>query len=120
MNDEEIIRRVSPIFGSNAVHRRVREGYTDSFAIRLTGKKAAQVMLVVFPFLGIRRRSQVRSALEPHGYALPAELIASKQFAWLAGILEAEGSFGAGPPSKPNALYIKAEMVDRDVIARIC
>jgi len=39
--------------------------------------------------------------------ALPAELIASKQFACLAGILEAEGSFGAGPPSKPNALYIQ-------------
>jgi len=67
MNDEEIIRRVSPIFGSNAVHRRVREGYTDSFAIRLTGKKAAQVMLWYFLSWGFGGRSQVRSALEPHG-----------------------------------------------------
>lgn len=38
---------------------------------------------------------------------------------WLAGILEGEGSFLKGPPSKPNQPLIKIEMTDKDVIVRV-
>lgn len=38
---------------------------------------------------------------------------------WLTGLLEGEGSFGKGPPSKPNAIWVRIEMTDEDVIARV-
>lgn len=38
---------------------------------------------------------------------------------WLAGILEAEGSFLAPPPSEPNSPRITIAMTDEDVIVRV-
>lgn len=35
---------------------------------------------------------------------------------WLAGLLEGEGSFLAGPPSSPNCPRIQLPMTDRDVV----
>lgn len=35
---------------------------------------------------------------------------------WLAGLLEGEGSFVAGPPSSPNCPRIQLPMTDRDVV----
>jgi hypothetical protein len=43
----------------------------------------------------------------------------TSQLQWLAGLLEGEGSFFAGPPSKPNGAGISIEMVDRDVIEKV-
>jgi len=37
---------------------------------------------------------------------------------WLAGLLEGEGSFLHGPPSKPNCPRITVQMTDLDVIQR--
>lgn len=37
---------------------------------------------------------------------------------WLAGLLEGEGSFLSGPPSKPNRTRISLQMTDRDVVER--
>lgn len=38
---------------------------------------------------------------------------------WLAGLLEAEGTFLAPPPSSPNTPIISCRMTDRDVIERV-
>src|SRR5256712_4150964 len=38
---------------------------------------------------------------------------------WLAGILEGEGSFLAGPPSSPNCPAIRLLMTDVDVVERV-
>ncbi|MBV9865230.1 MAG: hypothetical protein JO316_07760 [Abitibacteriaceae bacterium] len=38
---------------------------------------------------------------------------------WLAGILEGEGSFMAGPPSKPNLPSIQMTTTDEDVAIRV-
>lgn len=35
---------------------------------------------------------------------------------WLAGLLEGEGSFVAGPPSSPNCPRVQLPMTDRDVV----
>ncbi len=43
----------------------------------------------------------------------------SKTLYWLAGLLEAEGSFIAPPPSSPNTPLISISMTDEDVIARV-
>jgi hypothetical protein len=41
------------------------------------------------------------------------------EFAWLAGLLEAEGSFLKGPPSAPRAPALRVQMTDEDVVARV-
>lgn len=38
---------------------------------------------------------------------------------WLAGILEGEGTFLAGPPSAPSVPRIRVEMTDADVVERV-
>jgi hypothetical protein len=38
---------------------------------------------------------------------------------WLAGLLEGEGSFMAGPPSNPRMPIISIHMTDGDVMARV-
>jgi DNA-binding transcriptional regulator YiaG len=38
--------------------------------------------------------------------------------AWLAGLLEGEGSFLKAPPSKPNCPHVSLEMTDKDVVER--
>jgi hypothetical protein len=38
---------------------------------------------------------------------------------WLAGLLEGEGSFMAGPPSSPRMPVISVNMTDHDVVARV-
>jgi len=42
-----------------------------------------------------------------------------QEFYWLAGLLEGEGSFLAGPPSAPNSVRIELTMTDADVVARV-
>lgn len=45
--------------------------------------------------------------------------ISERDFYWLAGLLEGEGSFSPGPPSDPNSVRITLSMTDCDVIARV-
>jgi hypothetical protein len=52
--------------------------------------------------------------------ALPSDLAvdAEAQLYWLAGLLEGEGSFVAGPPSSPRVPRIQLPMTDRDIVER--
>ena len=43
----------------------------------------------------------------------------SRCLAWLAGLLEAEGTFLCAPPSRPNRPLVVCSMTDRDVVARV-
>lgn len=43
----------------------------------------------------------------------------SNDLHWLAGLLEGEGSFLKGPPSKPNACAISIQSTDEDVLAHV-
>ena len=45
--------------------------------------------------------------------------IETHELHWLAGLLEGEGSFMAGPPSSPRMPIISVHMTDQDVIARV-
>jgi hypothetical protein len=50
----------------------------------------------------------------------PRELepIEESDLHWLAGLLEGEGSFLAGPPSAPRSPAVQVAMADRDVVER--
>ena len=41
-----------------------------------------------------------------------------RDLAWLAGLLEGEGSFLKAPPSNPNCPRISLEMTDKDIVER--
>lgn len=45
-------------------------------------------------------------------------MLAQADLYWLAGLLEGEGSFTAGPPSKPNCPRITLAMIDIDIVKR--
>jgi hypothetical protein len=45
-------------------------------------------------------------------------MIDIKEVMWLAGLLEGEGSFIPGPPSKPNLPLLVMTMTDEDVVAK--
>jgi hypothetical protein len=47
---------------------------------------------------------------------LPA--IDDQDLAWLAGLIEGEGTFLTGPPSAPRSPAVQLSMVDRDVVER--
>jgi hypothetical protein len=44
--------------------------------------------------------------------------IAANDLHWLAGLLEGEGTFVAGPPSAPRSPGVQLSMADRDVVER--
>ena len=44
---------------------------------------------------------------------------AARDLAWLAGLLEAEGTFLKPPPSMPNCPIVSCRMTDRDVVERV-
>ena len=46
-------------------------------------------------------------------------IIEDEDFFWLAGILEGEGSFMKGPPTKPKNPRITMVSTDEDVLARV-
>lgn len=43
----------------------------------------------------------------------------TRQLYWLAGLLEGEGTFLAGPPSRPRSPIVRLVMTDEDVVARV-
>ena len=45
--------------------------------------------------------------------------LSTSEFSWLAGLLEAEGSFMTGTPSQPRTPHIMINMTDLDVIQRV-
>jgi hypothetical protein len=42
-----------------------------------------------------------------------------EDFFWMVGILEGEGCFMHGPPSRPNRPIIAIQMTDEDVVKRV-
>lgn len=45
--------------------------------------------------------------------------MSDREFFWLAGLLEGEGSFLPGPPSATNSVRIALTMTDADVVERV-
>lgn len=43
-----------------------------------------------------------------------------KELYWFAGLLEGEGSFMKGNPSRPHLPIISVEMTDKDIVEKIC
>lgn len=61
-------------------------------------------------------RTCVRMASPPRGHP---EDVSTDELHWLAGLLEGEGSFLAGPPSAPRYPLMTLQMIDEDVVGRV-
>lgn len=56
---------------------------------------------------------------QPRSQSRGPEVATPLDLAWLAGLLEGEGSFKRGAPSSPRLPVISVTMTDEDVVARV-
>jgi hypothetical protein len=128
MIDEDVIARVAESW--RVVYQYIpapRHNWSDTYRVHLTGRRAAALMTQIYPLLGFRRRAQIDRALSKYSlnFGLTTPLLdfneapSEYRLAWLAGLLEGEGTFGHGPPSAPNRPLIRLQMTDEDIVARV-
>ncbi|MBI5932052.1 MAG: hypothetical protein HY862_22280 [Chloroflexi bacterium] len=120
MCDRDVIERVAYIFGVNYIyHRKPRnERRKDGYGVASAAKNAVKIMTAVYPIMGERRKQQITEATK--GKAVNNNAVDPEfRLYWLAGLLEAEGSFLKGIPSAPNKPHIKIQTTDQDIAQRV-
>lgn len=103
-------RAVTAVVPRNPNHKR-------SYVTSIKGKPAIRLMLELAPLMSGVRRAQIRRALRG---VVPTRLPASAwtpTVAWLAGLLEGEGTFTA-KAGHGSWVTISVEMCDRATVAR--
>jgi hypothetical protein len=148
MTDRDVVERVAKLFGRAVVQlRRRKPHHKIPYATTIKGGPAAQVMSAVRPHLGRTRQHQVDLAisswqtrtrprrrkraggpeflsafvpLADPSRTLRAddESLEACERAWLAGLLEGEGSFIANHGARHSYPLIKVEMCDQEIIER--
>lgn len=64
MTDLDIVERVSKIFGRKLWKcKRQKEHHKESYRVAITGKRAVELMKVLEPLMGARRKEQIRNAV---------------------------------------------------------
>ncbi len=147
MTDRDIIERVNMLFGMKYFKTEAaspEENRKACYHVCLRGRKAVVLMKELYTLMGLRRRAQIEVAITCHRPKIhlpdPVPAIVDEnvawwklpdngthspltedenEFYWLAGLLEGEGSFFQGPPSKANQPRIQIMMTDEDIIARV-
>jgi hypothetical protein len=148
MTDRDVVERVATLFGRAVVRLRRRKPHHKlPYATTIKGAPAVQVMSAVRPFLGKTRKLQIDRAISSlqtrkgprhrrraAGSDSPSALMplwdpsgtltahgASEgacDRAWIAGLLEGEGSFIASRATGCSYPVIKVEMCEREVVER--
>ncbi len=120
MCDKDVIERVAYVFGVNYIyHRKPRnERRKDGYGVASAAKNAVKIMQAIYPIMGERRKQQIAEATNGrtvNDYPIDSEF----ELYWLAGLLEAEGSFMKGIPSAPNKPSMKIQTTDYDIAQRV-
>jgi hypothetical protein len=147
MTDPDVVEHVAKLFGRAVVRLRRRKPHHKlPYATTIKGAPAVQVMNAVRPFLGRTRELQIDRAIsswqtrrvprhrrlahgsdslslmplaDPSGTLIAhGESQGACDRAWLAGLLEGEGSFIANRATRSSYPVIKVEMCEREVIER--
>src|SRR5258706_4559583 len=133
MTDADVLQRVAGLFDRAVVALGRREDrFKDDYATAIKGAPAVQLMSEMRPFLGPTRRRQIQRVLDawrPRRRAqerfrrdpvdIDASLCnASCDQAWLAGLLEGEGSFCIQRSDGNSYPLIKVEMSEADIVRR--
>jgi hypothetical protein len=97
--------------------------WKESYRVTIKGSRTAALMCLLYPLMGMRRREQIERAVASLSaptnvgkLVLPSIEEQRRDSFWLAGLLEGEGSFIPGPPSKPNSPRVQLLMTDEDVV----
>jgi hypothetical protein len=148
MTDRDVVEHVAKLFGRAVVRLRRRKPHHKlPYATTIKGAPATQVMYAVRPFLGKTRELQIDLAIsswqtrrgprrrgrvdgahsmsplvevvDPSG-TLPVPGLSqdARDLAWIAGLLEGEGSFIANRSGGSSYPVIKVEMCEQEVIER--
>ncbi len=120
MTDRDVIERVAALFDRKYIYTRkhTRENWKDSHSTLMKSRKAVNLMRLLYPFMGERRRQQIENAIG-ESLQIPKADLGENWIYWLAGLLEGEGSFMKGSPKKPNKPRIHIKMTDEDVIQKV-
>ena len=145
MTDRDVVEHVAKLFGRAVVRLRRRKPHHKlPYATTIKGAPAAQVMYAVRPFLGKARQLQIDLAIsswqmrrvrrsragdpdalsslvvaDPSGTSrADSESREACDRAWIAGLLEGEGSFVANRGGRSSYPVIKVEMCEQEVIER--
>jgi hypothetical protein len=120
MNDLDIVQKVGTFFGRKYIYTRKHSNvdWHDTYSTMTKGKRAIQFMWDLYPLMGERRKQQIENAI---GSKPTTEYVSTDEdwFYWLAGLLEGEGSFMHGPPSRPRMPHIHLKMTDKDIIEKV-
>jgi hypothetical protein len=148
MTDRDVVERVAKLFERAVVQLRRRKPHHKlPYATTIKGAPAVQIMYAVRPFLGKTRQLQIdlaisswqtrrgprrRSRADGSDSMSPLVPLAdlwgtlrahgesqqSRDRAWIAGLLEGEGSFIASRGGRSSYPVIKVEMCEREVVER--
>jgi hypothetical protein len=144
MTDQDVVQRVAKLFERALVRLRRRKPHHKlPYATTIKGAPATNVMRAVRPFLGNTRQLQIDRALTswqprrrsrhqppgngssrlqsevaPWGPTTTPESTAACDQAWLAGLLEGEGSFVIYRGARNSYPVIKVEMCEREIVER--
>lgn len=120
MTDLDIIQRVATLFEIKYICtiKEKNTNWKDSYSILVKGKRAVRIMNELYPLMGTRRKQQIENAIGYQPITEEYESSGEDWFQWLAGLLEGEGSFMKGTPSKPQIPRIHLKMTDNDIIER--
>jgi hypothetical protein len=133
MTDRDVVVRVSELFHRAVVATRPRQNHHKiPYVTTIKGAPAAQMMRALAPLMSPLRRSQIERALGAHHPTRRsgpvAELITDgselsweaadteARVAWLAGVLEGEGSFVSASFGSYSYPRVQMTMCDRYVL----
>lgn len=126
MTDLDIVQKVGSLFGVKICKispRNLRN--KPIYRCEVKGSKAVVLMRWIKPLMGARRQTQIERSLASykplHKRCLDEDraIKAQRDLNWLSGVLEGEGSFMKGSPSKPHLPRISLQMTDLDVMQQI-
>lgn len=124
--DEDTIDRICLLLRCNKYFRKSQVvSWADTFRFRVQRLKYVQLLFNMSKFMSARRKEQINVALiknnitQDHDWFLSKDLKKQYFIYWLAGYLEGEGSFLAGPPSDPNMSRIQLQTTDEDIALEI-
>ena len=130
MIDLDTIIKVASLFECSYYEGSCRENERQIYRVVIGGYKAILCMNFVYQYMSIRRKVKIDYITQLYNdYAANNKLrkVQRKRFNligsennifWIAGILEAEGSFMSPPPSSPNRPIVSLQMTDEDIVLK--
>lgn len=124
--DEDTIDRVCSLLNCKKYFTKSRnQNWSNTFRFRIHRLEIGTFLANASKFMSDRKQKQIATALEKMSSHEIQNLnwdesLKDKYFLyWLAGYLEGEGSFLAGPPSDPNMSRVQLQTTDEDISIEI-